>query len=134
MRPRYEPLQVIRTSLPRWYPRVIEVIQTIGAGGLLAMPSAADFSSAIAGDIEKYYQGADGRPTEERIKLYRLAWDLCGDAFGMRQLQYERYYAGDPYQSMAGNYFTFDSHACDDLVDRALEFADPIGSDRDAAE
>ena len=134
VRPKYEPLQVIRTSLPRWYPRVIEVIQTIGAGGLLAMPSAADFSSAIAGDIEKYYQGADGRPTQERIKLYRLAWDLCGDAFGMRQLQYERYYAGDPYQSMAGNYFTFDSRACDDLVERALELADRIEGDRDAAE
>ena len=52
----------------------------------------------------------------------------------MRQLQYERYYAGDPYQSMAGNYFTFDSRACDDLVERALDLADRLESGRDAAE
>ena len=98
------------------------------------MPSAADFSSTIASDIEKYYQGADGRPTAERIKLYRLAWDLCGDAFGMRQLQYERYYAGDPYRALAMNYFTFDLRTCDDLVARALDLADRIEIDRDAAE
>ena len=134
VRPRFEPLQVIRTMLPQWYPRVIEVMQTIGGGGLLAMPSAADFSSTIASDIEKYYQGADGRPTAERIKLYRLAWDLCGDAFGMRQLQYERYYAGDPYRALAMNYFTFDLRTCDDLVARALDLADRIEIDRDAAE
>jgi anthranilate 3-monooxygenase (FAD)/4-hydroxyphenylacetate 3-monooxygenase len=126
VRPRFEPLQVIRTMLPEWYPRVVEVIQTIGAGGLLAMPTAADFSSAVAADIDKYYQGADDRPTEERIKLYRLAWDLCGDAFGMRQLQYERYYAGDPYRAMAMNYATFDSRTCDDLVERALDLADRL--------
>ncbi len=126
VRPRFEPLQVIRTMLPEWYPRVVEVIQTIGAGGLLAMPTAADFSSAVAADIDKYYQGADDRPTEERIKLYRLAWDLCGDAFGMRQLQYERYYAGDPYRAKAMNYVTFDSRTCDDLVERALGLAERL--------
>ena len=52
----------------------------------------------------------------------------------MRQLQYERYYAGDPYRAMAMNYFTFDSRTCDDLVARALDLADRIDSDRDAAE
>jgi anthranilate 3-monooxygenase (FAD)/4-hydroxyphenylacetate 3-monooxygenase len=134
VRPRLEPLHVIRAMLPVWYPRVIEVIQTIGAGGLLAMPSAADFSSAVAGDIDKYYQGADGKPTAERIKLYRLAWDLCGDAFGMRQLQYERYYAGDPYRAMANGYVNFDSRACDDLVERALDLADHVETARDASE
>jgi anthranilate 3-monooxygenase (FAD)/4-hydroxyphenylacetate 3-monooxygenase len=134
VRPRFEPLQVIRTMLPQWYPRVIEIIQTIGAGGLLAMPSAADFESAIGADIDKYYQGADGRPTEERIRLFRLAWDLCGDAFGMRQLQYERYYAGDPYRAMALNYVTYDSSKCDDLVAGALDLADRIEAGRSAAE
>jgi anthranilate 3-monooxygenase (FAD)/4-hydroxyphenylacetate 3-monooxygenase len=113
---------------------VIEIIQTIGAGGLLAMPSAADFESAIGPDIDKYYQGADGRPTEERIRLFRLAWDLCGDAFGMRQLQYERYYAGDPYRAMALNYVTYDSSKCDDLVEGALDLADRLEAGRAAAE
>jgi anthranilate 3-monooxygenase (FAD)/4-hydroxyphenylacetate 3-monooxygenase len=51
---------------------------------------------------------------------------LCGDAFGMRQLQYERYYAGDPYRAMAMNYATFDSRTCDDLVERALGLAERL--------
>ena len=29
-------------------------------------------------------------------RLFKIAWDLAGDAFGTRQLQYERYYVGDP--------------------------------------
>ena len=60
------------------------------------MPSTADLESPIGPQIERYYQGAEGMPGAERVALYKLAWDLCGEAFGMRQLQYERYYAADP--------------------------------------
>ena len=123
VRPLYEPLQAVRTLLPRWYPRVIEVMQVLGAGGLLMMPTAGDLNSAIAGDIERYYQGAEGMSGTDRTRLFKLAWDLCGDSFGSRQLQYERYYAGDPVRSTAGNYSIYDSAACDALVQRALELA-----------
>ena len=30
----------------------------------------------------------------ERMKLYRLAWDLIGSEFAGRHLQYEKFYAG----------------------------------------
>lgn len=118
------PLQTLRGFLPRAYPRVIEVLQTIGAGGLLMMPTAADFASPIAADVEKYYQGADGMAAKERIALYKLAWDLAGDAFGMRQMQYERYYAGDPVRIVAGNYLAYEGRAeLRSMVDRALALA-----------
>jgi anthranilate 3-monooxygenase (FAD)/4-hydroxyphenylacetate 3-monooxygenase len=123
IRPRYEPLMAIRTLLPRWYPRIIEVMQIIGAGGLLALPSSHDFASPIGDVVARYYQGAEGMPAEERVKLCRLAWDLCGDAFGMRQLQYERYYAGDPYRQTAINYLTYDLSGCEATVRRALDLA-----------
>jgi anthranilate 3-monooxygenase (FAD)/4-hydroxyphenylacetate 3-monooxygenase len=114
-------LQVLRGFLPRAYPKVIEVLQTVGAGGLLMMPSAADFDSPIAADVAKYYQGAEGMPAKERIALYKLAWDLAGDAFGSRQLQYERYYAGDPVRLVASNYLFYDGKdEMRALVDRAL--------------
>ena len=114
------PLFIARTYLARTYPRVIEIMQTIGAGGLLAMPSTADLESPIGPEIERYYQGADGMPGAERVALYKLAWDLCGEAFGMRQLQYERYYAADPVRNMAANYLNYDRSACDALVEKAL--------------
>lgn len=30
------------------------------------------------------------------MRLFKLAWDLIGEQFGSRQLQYEWFYAGDP--------------------------------------
>jgi anthranilate 3-monooxygenase (FAD) / 4-hydroxyphenylacetate 3-monooxygenase len=106
------------------YPRIIEVLQTIGAGGLLMMPTAADFSSQVAGDVRRYYQGAGGVSAEDRIRIFKLAWDLAGDAFGMRAMQYERYYAGDPVRLVAGNYLSYAYKSeCQGLVQRALELA-----------
>jgi anthranilate 3-monooxygenase (FAD)/4-hydroxyphenylacetate 3-monooxygenase len=121
------PLQALRAFLPTAYPRVIEVLQTIGAGGLMMMPSGADFAAAeIAGDVACYYQGA-GVPSLDRVTLFKLAWDLAGDAFGSRQLQYERYYAGDPVRILAGNYLSCDDRELMALVDKAKALAgDPV--------
>lgn len=121
VRPRLEPLQAVRILLSRAYPRVIEILQTIGAGGLLMMPSAADFDSPIRADVETYYRGAGAWGAEERTRLFKLAWDLAGDAFGMRQLQYERYYAGDPVRIRAMTYASYDRSHCRALVDRAMD-------------
>jgi anthranilate 3-monooxygenase (FAD)/4-hydroxyphenylacetate 3-monooxygenase len=117
----------LRLHLSASYPKVIETLQTLGAGGLLMMPSAADFASPIAGDIEKYFQGADGLAATDRVRLYKLAWDLCGDGFGQRALQYERYYAGDPVRLLAMNYKDYDKTESFALVDHALDLSgDPV--------
>jgi anthranilate 3-monooxygenase (FAD)/4-hydroxyphenylacetate 3-monooxygenase len=127
LRPRFNPLQTLRLHLSASYPKVIETLQTLGAGGLLMMPSAADFASPIAGDIEKYFQGADGLAATDRVRLYKLAWDLCGDGFGQRALQYERYYAGDPVRLLAMNYKDYDKTESFALVDHALDLSgDPV--------
>jgi anthranilate 3-monooxygenase (FAD) / 4-hydroxyphenylacetate 3-monooxygenase len=127
VRARFAPLQTLRIVLPRFYPRVIEILQTIGAGGLLAMPAGDDFGSPIGPLIERYYQGAEGVKAVDRVRLYKLAWDLAGDAFGSRQLQYERYYAGDPVRNTAGTYLAYDASECLALVNRALRLAGDPG-------
>jgi anthranilate 3-monooxygenase (FAD)/4-hydroxyphenylacetate 3-monooxygenase len=122
------PLQALRGFLPTVYPRVVEVLQTIGAGGLMMMPSGADFTAGeIAGDVARYYQGAGGMPAADRVALFKLAWDLGGDAFGSRQLQYERYYAGDPVRILAGNYLSCADGELLALVEKARALAgDPM--------
>lgn len=120
VRPNLKALQTLRMHLSASYPKIAELLQTLGAGGYLMMPSAEDFLSPIAGDIEKYLQGAGGLPAEDRVRLYKLAWDLCGDGFGQRTLQYERYYAGDPVRLLAANYVAYDKARAYGLVDRAL--------------
>jgi len=125
----FAPLQTLRALMSSAYPRIIEVLQTIGAGGLLMMPSAADFGSAIDADVRKYYRGAGDMAAEDRVRLFKLAWDLAGDAFGSRALQYERYYAGDPFRLIASNYVSYPNRSeCDRLVDAALALAGRAGT------
>lgn len=127
IRPAFRPLQTARTFLPRAYPRAVEILQTIGAGGLLMLPSGNDFTSPIATDVHKYYQGA-GVAALDRTRLFKLAWDLTGDSFGQRALQYERYYAGDPVRLTAQAYLTYDKSDCERLIARALALAGEPGA------
>jgi len=119
-----DPLLAIRNFMPRAYPEVIDILRELGAGGLTMNPSKSDIDSAEIGpDILKYYVGAGDIPAPERISLFNLAWDLTGDAFGMRQLQYERYYSGDPIRNLANTYLGYKGDECLSLVEEALESA-----------
>lgn len=91
--PDERPFRAIRPTLPRWFPRVNEIIKLVGAHSLLATPTAAELANpALRPLIEKYYPGANGIPAEERIKLFRAAWDFAGTALGGRNELYERFY------------------------------------------
>jgi 4-hydroxyphenylacetate 3-monooxygenase oxygenase component len=119
LRPALEPLQALRYHIPRFYERMVRLTQVLGAGGILANPTEADLRSEIGADIHRYYRGAD-RDAEAKIRLSKLAWDATGTQFGQRQLQYERYYAGDPVQTGASLYKMWDHAALLAMVDRAL--------------
>jgi anthranilate 3-monooxygenase (FAD)/4-hydroxyphenylacetate 3-monooxygenase len=121
LRTMFRPLQSVRTFMPRAYPRMVEILQIIGAGGFMSIPMAGDLTGGAATDVKRYFQGAGGMAAQDKIALFKLAWDLCGDAFGIRQMQYERYYAGDPVRTTAGNYLGYDFRdECERLVERAL--------------
>ena len=120
IRPAFQPLQTVRTLMPVMYPRMAEIVQILGAGGLLMLPSSEDFVSPIAGIVDRFYRGAENVSAIDRVRLYKLAWDLVGHAFGSRLTQYERYYAGDPVRTTASVYFAFDKAEMKALVDAAL--------------
>ena len=119
MRPALEPLQALRYHIPRFYERMVQVTQVLGAGGLLTNPTHADLDTEIGSDIRRYYRGADG-DAAAKIRLSKLAWDATGTQFGQRQLQYERYYAGDPVRMGASIYTMQDHTALLATVERAL--------------
>jgi aromatic ring hydroxylase len=119
VRPAYAPLQALRLHLPKFYERIVQVTQTLAAGGLLISPTEADLRSAIGPDIARYYKGA-GVEAEERIRLFKLAWDLTGTQFGQRMLHYERYYAGDPVRVSAAYHADVDKAHLLAMVRRAL--------------
>jgi 4-hydroxyphenylacetate 3-monooxygenase len=100
MRPAWNPLDAARNLFPRLYPRMVEIIQQIGASGLVAMPVEKDLKGPLAEDIKHYYQAARAEAFD-RIPLFRLAWDASMSAFASRQVLYERFFFGDPVR-MAG--------------------------------
>ena len=59
LRPALEPLQAVRYHLPRFYERMVQVTQVLGAGSIISSPTQADLLSAVGPDIERYYRGAD---------------------------------------------------------------------------
>jgi len=77
------------------YPRMAEILELLGSSSFMIVPSEADFQSPIAPDIEQYL-ATDTASARDRVKLFRLAWDVAGSAFGSRQVLYERFFASDP--------------------------------------
>ncbi len=106
MRPAIIPLKVAGLAFSKLYPRFTEIIQLIGASGMITLPTEKAFHSPIRKDLDQYLQAAS-RPAEERVKIFRLAWDLTMSAFGTRQTQYERYFFGDPNQLAGDLYQTY---------------------------
>jgi 4-hydroxyphenylacetate 3-monooxygenase len=77
------------------YPRMIEILQLLGSSSFMLTPSEADFSGPLAGHIEQYLT-TDTTSARDRVRLFRLAWDVAGSSFGSRQVLYERFFASDP--------------------------------------
>jgi 4-hydroxyphenylacetate 3-monooxygenase len=95
MCPALLPLEVIRTRFTSMYPRMVEILQLLGSSSFMILPSEADFHTPLAPEIERYL-ATDTTTARNRVKLFRLAWDIAGSAFGGRQELYERFFAGDP--------------------------------------
>jgi 4-hydroxyphenylacetate 3-monooxygenase len=105
------PLWTVRMMFPKMFIRACEIIQTLGAGGLVAVPSYAELDGPVGVDVRAYSQAATvDSPT--RIKLFRLAFDTAVSSFSGRQQLYERYYSGDPVRLAGALYAMYekDSH------------------------
>ena len=118
MTPDWDPLDASRNLYPRLYPRLIEIIQQIGASGLVGMPTLADLEGPLADDIARYYQSAR-LEAKERIPLFRLAWDTAVSAFGSRQVLYERFFFGDPVRMASA---VFSNHDRTEYMERVRDF------------
>lgn len=101
MTPAKAPLAAVRSLYPKLYPRMIEIVRQLGAGGLVAMPTEADVNGPLAEEIAHYYQSAS-QEAKDRIPLFRLAWDTALSAFAARQAHYEYFFFGDPARAAGG--------------------------------
>jgi 4-hydroxyphenylacetate 3-monooxygenase len=95
MRPAAMPVEITRNLFTTAYPRMIEILQLLGSSSFMITPTEADFRTPLAPAIEQYL-ATEGSTARDRVKLFRLAWDIAGSAFGSRQVLYERFFASDP--------------------------------------
>src|SRR5438309_6360953 len=70
MTPAEMPLWTVRMMFPKMFVRACEIIQTLGAGGLVAVPSYAELAGPAAADVAIYAQAAHAdAPT--RVQQFR---------------------------------------------------------------
>ena len=107
MCPAYAPLNTARNWWPRVAPTFSATIKQLGASGLMAIPPEEVLRSSMRPDVDKYFQ-AKSANAEERIRLFKLAWDIAGSSFGGRQDLYERFFFGDPVRMASAYYAWYD--------------------------
>lgn len=118
MTPARAPLDAARNYYPANHARLPELLQLLGASGIIMMPSKADREGPLGPQIAKYLQ-AGNASAEDRLKLFRLAWDMSMSSFAGRQELYERFFFGDPVRMHSALYEVYDSS---EAVARIEEF------------
>ena len=99
---------------------MVAIVQQLAASGLMLTPNEADLGSPMAEDIARYYLGTN-LSARERVRLFRLAWDLTGTQFGSRQTLYERFFNGDVVQLRMRRYAQYDYARAEESVRRFME-------------
>jgi len=107
MTPARGPLDAARNYYPAAYARLPELLQFLGASGIIMMPSKADREGPLGPQIARYLQ-AGNATAEDRLKLFRLAWDMSMSSFGGRQSLYEKFFFGDPVRMHSALYEVYD--------------------------
>ncbi len=105
------------------YPRMVEIIQLLGTGSLMALPAEADFSAGIAPELEQYL-ATDTATARDRAALFHLAWDVSCSAFAGRQVLYERMFGGNPVRNSLALYNNYDKEPFQRKVRQFLDAED----------
>ncbi len=106
---------------PHLYNHIVTLVRELSGGGFQQLPSTyRDLVSEVtAKDVKKYYV-SPGVQAEEKIKLYKLAWDMIGSEFAGRHHQYEMFYGGAPFLVKGQAYRFYDFTEVDQLVEKCL--------------
>ena len=103
------------------YPRFVDALRDLAGGSMIMLPSSlADFADPELRAIIEKTQQSPAADALQRVKFYKLAWDLIGSEFGSRHTQYEMFYAGATFVTKGHSFRTYDWEGASAMVDRAL--------------
>lgn len=117
------------------YGPICATVRELMGGAIFQMP--ADISiieSEKLNDIFETYWATENETALDRMKLYKLAWDLLASEFGARHVQYENFYAGPPFLVRAHSMRLAPWQTFDTTVDELMASYGPKSSAEAAAE
>jgi len=117
------------------YSAVIDTLRELCGGGMLQMP--ADGSVLEDGPLSEQFRTFWQTPhmsALDRMKLFRLAWDIVGSELGGRHLQYEKFFPGASFVVRNHNYREAPWAAWQNRIDAILQRMTPPGEQAEAAE
>lgn len=103
------------------YPEVIDALRVLAGGGLIMLPSSAhDFGHPEMARVIEKTQRSSVASSLERVKFFKLAWDIIGSEFGSRHLQYEIFYSGPAFVTRGHSYRFFDWQKSKAMVEELM--------------
>ena len=103
------------------YPEIVLMIRRLAGGGVITLPSSfKDFEVPEIADIIGKTQKSPVLDSEEKVKLFKLAWDALGSEFGSRHLQYEMFYQGPTHVVRGQAFENYDWGACTSMVEELM--------------
>jgi 4-hydroxyphenylacetate 3-monooxygenase len=119
--PDRHPLYAAQVTAQELYPQIMNTLRDLAGGSPIMLPSSAnDFGNPEIADYIARSQSAIGPETEERVKLFKLAWDAIGSEFASRHIQFELFYAGAGYVVRNNSFRTYDWDRATGMVDSLL--------------
>jgi len=112
------------------YSGFVDKLRELCGGGVFQMP--ADISvmqdPALAQQFKAFFQTPQSSAID-RMKLFKLAWELVGSEFAGRHMQYEKFYAGAPFIVRNHAYRETPWKQFDGVVDQLLATYDVPSTD-----
>lgn len=77
---------------------IIDILRELMGGGHFQFPASIDImeDAELSGMFEKYWTAGE-RGAVERMKLFKLAWDLVGSDHASRATSYEKFFVGPAF-------------------------------------
>ena len=103
------------------YGKVISTLRELAGGGMITLPSSlADFGNPELADLIMKTQQSPAAGSKEKVKFYKLAWDVVGSEFASRHTQYEMFYAGASFVTKGHSFRCYDWEGAGALLDNFL--------------
>lgn len=103
------------------YGKVMSTLRELAGGGMIMQPSSLDdFANPEMATIIEKTQQSPVAGARDKVKFYRLAWDVVGSEFASRHTQYEMFYAGAQFVTKGHSFRTFDWENATSMVDDFL--------------